>query len=742
MNELENIDNINIDDLYNKIVDRIEKAKRNVALKVNEEMTILYWNIGKDITENVLNHERAEYGKAVIKKLSQRLTVEYGRGYSSANLFRMLKVYEYYPDFQKFSTLSRKLSWSHFVELLQVKDSLKRDFYTTMCENEFWGVRTLRERIGSALFERTAISKMPEQTIVNDLKLLNEENKMTTNLFFRDPYILDFLDLKDTYSEKDLENAIISELEKFILEMGNDFAFLARQKRITIDGEDYYIDLLFYHRKMKRLVVIELKLDKFRPEYKGQVELYLKWLDKYEKAEGEESPIAIILCATKSDMMAQLLELDNSGIHVAQYLTEYVPKEILEQKLKEEELMELYQQIEFPLAFVLGDMEKNGVYLNQNTLKEMGEEIKENVSKLEKEIYQLAGCEFLITSPKELGNILFEKLGLPHGKKTARGYSTAADVLEKLKDVHPIIPKILEYRMITKLYTTYIEGLLNTVKEDGKIHTIYTQNLTRTGRLSSVEPNLQNIPARTEYGRLIRKAFIPSQNCVIVGGDYSQIELRILAHMSNVQALIDAFNDGLDIHTKTASDIFHVAKEDVTSHMRRVAKAVNFGIIYGISSFGLSENLNISVKDAKHFIDHYLETYPGVQEYMDKQIKQAYQDGYVRTLFNRKRIITELQNSNYMIRHQGERMALNTPIQGTSADIIKKAMVDIDKELKKRNLKTKMILQVHDELLFDCNKDELEEVKSIIKDKMEHVLTLKVPLKVDIAYGNTWYEAK
>ena len=332
MNELENIDNINIDDLYNKIVDKIEKAKRNVALKVNEEMTILYWNIGKDITENVLNYERAEYGKAVIKKLSQRLTVEYGRGYSSGNLFRMLKVYEYYPDFQKFSTLSRKLSWSHFVELLQVKDSLKRDFYTTMCENEFWGVRTLRERIGSALFERTAISKMPEQTSVNDLKLLNEENKMTTNLFFRDPYILDFLDLKDTYSEKDLENAIISELEKFILEMGNDFAFLARQKRITIDGEDYYIDLLFYHRKMKRLVVIELKLDKFRPEYKGQVELYLKWLDKYEKAEGEESPIAIILCATKSDMMAQLLELDNSGIHVAQYLTEYVPKEILEQK--------------------------------------------------------------------------------------------------------------------------------------------------------------------------------------------------------------------------------------------------------------------------------------------------------------------------------------------------------------------------------------------------------------------------
>lgn len=332
MNELENVDNINIDDLYNRIVTLIENAKRNVATKVNDEMTLLYWNIGKDITDNILNNQKAEYGKSVIKKLSQKLTIEYGRGYSRANLFRMLKFYEYFTDFEKFSTLSRKLSWSHFVELLQVQDKIKREFYATMCANEYWSVRTLRERIGSALFERTAISKKPEETIINDLQLLSSENKMTTNLFFRDPYILDFLDLKDTYSEKDLENAIISELEKFILEMGNDFAFLARQKRITIDGEDYYIDLLFYHRKMKRLVVIELKLDKFRPEHKGQVELYLKWLDKYERAEGEESPIAIILCATKSDMMAQLLELDNSGIHVAQYLTEYVPKEIIEKK--------------------------------------------------------------------------------------------------------------------------------------------------------------------------------------------------------------------------------------------------------------------------------------------------------------------------------------------------------------------------------------------------------------------------
>ena len=331
MNELEKNNNIN--NLYSRIVSLIEDAKRNVVANVNREITLLYWNIGKDITKNVLKNERAEYGKFVIEELSNKLILNYGRGYGKRNIFRMIKFYEYFPDFRIVSTLSKQLSWSHFVVLLQIEDSLKREFYITMCLNEHWGVRTLRERIASALFERTAISKKPEKTIKNELQLLREENKMTPDLFFRDPYVLDFLNLKDTYSEKDLENAILNELEKFILEMGNDFAFMGKQKRITIDGEDYYIDLLFYHRKMKRLVIIELKLDKFRPEYKGQVELYLKWLDKYGKAEGEESPVAIILCASKSKMMTELLGLDNSNIHVAEYLTKYVPTKMLEQKL-------------------------------------------------------------------------------------------------------------------------------------------------------------------------------------------------------------------------------------------------------------------------------------------------------------------------------------------------------------------------------------------------------------------------
>ena len=417
----------------------------------------------------------------------------------------------------------------------------------------------------------------------------------------------------------------------------------------------------------------------------------------------------------------------------------YEIKDELLNKIKEENMGELYNEIEIPLAYVLGDMEYDGVVVDKDILNEMGNEIKIKLEILSKEIYNLAGTSFNISSPQQLGEVLFERLNLPHGKKGKTGYSTAVDVLNKLVNKHPIIEKILEYRMLNKLYTTYVEGLISTIK-DGKIHTIYTQTLTRTGRLSSIEPNLQNIPIRTEYGRLIRKAFLPSPNSIIISGDYSQIELRILAHMANVPALIDAFNNDLDIHSKTASDIFKT--DVVTKEMRRIAKAVNFGIIYGISSFGLSENLNISPKEAKQFIDEYLKTYPGIKEYMDNTIKEAYECGYAKTLFNRKRIIDELKNTNYMIRQSGERMALNTPIQGTSADIIKKAMVLIHQKFKENNLKSKLIIQVHDELVFDCLKEEQKIVTKIMKDVMENVIKLKVPLKIDIEYGDSWYEAK
>lgn len=424
----------------------------------------------------------------------------------------------------------------------------------------------------------------------------------------------------------------------------------------------------------------------------------------------------------------------------AKFIYENIPEFI--DKITTEGMLELFNNIEMPLAITLGNMEYNGVYVNKDTLKEMGDEISNKIAITEQEIYELAGTTFNIASPVQLGEILFEKLNLPHGKKNDRGYSTAIDVLEKLRDIHPIIPLIIDYRMLTKLYTTYIEGLMNSVHDDGKIHTIYTQTLTRTGRLSSIEPNLQNIPIRNEYGKLIRKAFIPSPNSIIISADYSQIELRILAHMANVSSLIEAFNNNIDIHSKTASDIFHIDPSEVTSNQRRIAKAVNFGIIYGISGYGLSENVGITPSEAKKFIDEYLKTYPGINEYMNNTIKQAHVDGYVKTLFNRKRNIPELDNKNYMIRSSGERMALNTPIQGTSADIIKMAMVKVEEEFNKQGLKSKMILQVHDELIFDCLISEKDIVESIITNVMENVCKLTVPIKVDIKSGIDWYQAK
>ena len=411
-------------------------------------------------------------------------------------------------------------------------------------------------------------------------------------------------------------------------------------------------------------------------------------------------------------------------------------------ELNEKKLIDLYENIELPLTIVLGKMEYNGIYVSSSILENMGKEINDKINLVALNIYNLVGHEFNINSPKQLGEVLFDELGLTHGKKNQSGYSTANDVLTKLKGTHPVIDEIIEYRMLTKLYSTYIEGLINSISSDGKIHTIYSQVTARTGRLSSLEPNIQNIPVRYEYGKMIRKAFLPSSNSVILSSDYSQIELRILSSIASIDSMIEAFKNGIDIHTKTAADIFNVDISDVTKDMRRIAKAVNFGIIYGISGYGLSENVGIKPKEAKVFIDNYLNTYPGVKEYMENIKREAYNNGYVKTLFGRIRTIDELKNTNYMIRMQGERIALNTPIQGTSADIIKKAMIDIDKEFIKRNLKTKMIIQVHDELIFDVPNEEIEIVKKIVSDLMENACKLEVPLKVDIEYADNWYDVK
>lgn len=416
--------------------------------------------------------------------------------------------------------------------------------------------------------------------------------------------------------------------------------------------------------------------------------------------------------------------------------------ELLE-KLEKNEELELFQNIEMPLSRVLADMELTGIKVDVDYLDKVASELKSQMDIIEKEIYELAGVTFNIMSPAQLSKVLFETLEIPYPKRTKDGkYSTSKDILDKIRFVHPIVDKILEYRTLAKLYTNYAVGLKSEVREDGRIHTIFTQTLTRTGRLSSISPNLQNIPARAEYSKLIRKAFIPDDNSKLLSSDYSQVELRIFAHMSKAENLIQAFVDGKDIHTKTASDIFHVPMCEVTKDMRRTAKAVNFGILYGISSFGLSEDLGIDIATAKKFIDNYLETYPGISEYMEEEKKKAYEFGYVTTLMNRRRVIEELKNKNYMIRSSGERMALNTPIQGTAADILKKAMVEIYEEFHKRGLKSKMLIQVHDELVFNVLNDELDEVSSIVKNIMENTMALSVPLKVDIEYGDNWYEAK
>ncbi|WP_163184342.1 DNA polymerase I [Neobacillus sedimentimangrovi] len=419
-------------------------------------------------------------------------------------------------------------------------------------------------------------------------------------------------------------------------------------------------------------------------------------------------------------------------------------REKLEDELIKNEQFDLFRELEMPLSLILADMEFFGIKVERKRLEAMGRELNERLIEIEEKICELAGEKFNINSPKQLGVILFEKLGLPSLKKTKTGYSTSADVLEKLAPEHEIIEHILLFRQLGKLQSTYIEGLLKVIDpKTEKVHTRFQQTLTATGRLSSIDPNLQNIPIRLEEGRKIRQAFVPSEpGWVIFAADYSQIELRVLAHISGDEKLIQAFKDDLDIHTKTAMEVFHVDQEEVTSNMRRQAKAVNFGIVYGISDYGLSQSLGISRKEAGNFIERYLNSYPGVKEYMDDIIHQAKEKGFVTTLLHRRRYIPEITSRNFNLRSFAERTAMNTPIQGSAADIIKKAMIDMDEALKDKGLKTRLLLQVHDELIFEAPEEEIEILKELVPLVMENAVELSVPLKVDYSYGPTWFDAK
>ena len=418
-------------------------------------------------------------------------------------------------------------------------------------------------------------------------------------------------------------------------------------------------------------------------------------------------------------------------------------KKVLEEELKKQESLNLFNNIEMPVAPILADMQWEGMYIDEKELVKYGDNLKKHIEELRIDIYKLAGEEFNINSTKQLGVILFEKLNLTPSKKTKSGYSTDVDALEKLKGTHPIIEKILEYRQLVKLNSTYVEGMIPFINlKTGRIHTFFHQTVTTTGRLSSTEPNLQNIPTRTELGKKLRKVFKPGKGKVFLDADYSQVELRVLAHMANDAIMVDAFNTNADIHTISASQVFKVPVEEVSKQLRSRAKAVNFGIVYGISEFGLAEQIDIKRNEAKQYIEQYLETYHGIRDYMSEIVEEAKRKGYVETLFGRRRYIPELSSNNYMVRKFGDRAAMNTPIQGTAADIMKIAMINVYNELKNRNLKSKIVLQIHDELIIETLIEEKEEVSKLLKECMESAAKLSVPLTVEVEEGNSWYQAK
>ena len=513
-------------------------------------------------------------------------------------------------------------------------------------------------------------------------------------------------------------------------------------KKLGYNLKDDYISLKPYGIKLENIyfdiTIAEYLIDSMSSTSYECSAIAMKYLTKKVKTKEE------LLGKGVKAKKYQDLSFEELSSHISQII--YTVKNvmpIMEENLKESNMDGLLYHVEMPLVEVLADMEYEGVKVDKEKLNELGSQFKEIIKKLESEIYKISGEEFNINSPKQLGVILFEKLGLPVIKKTKTGYSTNAEVLDKLKDQSPIIDKIIEYRQIVKLNSTYVEGLLSIINPiDGRIHSSFNQTITTTGRISSTEPNLQNIPVKLEMGRNIRKVFISDKECKLVDADYSQVELRVLAHMSQDETMIDAFKHNEDIHTKTASQVFNVSMDEVTSKQRSDAKAVNFGIVYGKSDFGLSEDLNIPVKQAKEYIENYFNKYNKIKEFMDNIIEDASSNGYVTTILNRRRYIPEIKSSNFMLRNAGKRAAMNAPIQGSAADIIKIAMINVYKKLEENNLKSKLILQVHDELIVEAVDSEIDIVKKIVKDEMENAVCLDVNLDVDLNIGDSWYDTK
>ena len=624
-----------------------------------------------------------------------------------------------------------------------------------------------RELNFSRFIDRFNLSSKEEKNIedlfkIKDVKITDMKNII--NKIKDEKTLIYYLGKKESYNSAKIVKKEITSIS-IITEKSNEIYFIDFNKVEEIQFlkdifEDDNINKIGYHLKEDYIILKELGIHPKNLEYDIKIAAYLlnSTINQYGLEQLAHQYLNIDVENYLEKKLGTTLE-ENKQINLFEKndtideteknknsMYVYVIKELKKatsEKLQEIKCKELFENIEMPLVEVLAQMQYDGIFIDRDELVNYGEGLKKKIDELTNEIYNLAGQEFNINSTKQLGEILFEKLELPIYKKTKTGYSTDVDVLEKLKKEHPIIEKILEYRSIMKLNSTYVEGMLPFINpETHRIHSHFHQTITATGRISSTEPNLQNIPTRIEIGKQLRKVFKPNTDCVFLDADYSQIELRVLAHISEDEHMIEAFNNNEDIHKQVASKVFDVPMEEVTKEQRSKAKAVNFGIVYGISDFGLSSQIDVSKKEAKQYIEQYLEKYSGIKKFMDNIVEETKKTGYVETLFNRRRYIPEINSNNFMVRKFGDRAAMNTPIQGTAADIMKIAMIDVYKELQKRNLKSRIVLQIHDELLIETKEEEKEEVKNILKTCMENAITLRVPLIVDLCEAKNWYDAK
>ncbi len=667
----------------------------------------IYENIdsisGKKLKENLVNNEDLAFLSRKLGKIFTEVPID-------GNLERFSKKD---PDKKTLYEKFKKLEFNSFMNMVKNEEDLE-----IKSNVEAWGLDKLDDLVEEIEKEKEVFFEIftnDENYINEDIQFIGLASKNSGVMVF------DFKDDRDLFVEK-LKGIFQDEnIRKYSFDVKKAIYLL---DKIGINLEKNYIDLL----------VLSYLIDPSRTKYQVS-DISDQYLEKTILS--EEGLLG------KGKSKKKYKEID--GRDLEDYISNYLdslrraaPK--LLEEIESLEMHDLYFTIELPLINVLARMEIRGVKVDRKVLEEINEDISKEIDQLEKTIYELAEMEFNINSPKQLGEVLFDKLGLPVIKKTKTGYSTDAEVLDKLRSSHEIVEYILRYRELKKLQSTYIEGMYPYINEDGRIRSIFRQTIAATGRLSSTEPNLQNIPIKTEEGRLIRKAFICDQDKKLLSADYSQIELRVLAALSKDDNMLDAFKHGVDIHRKTASEVFHVSLDEVTKLQRSEAKAVNFGIVYGISDYGLSRNLNIPRKTAKSYIDKYLESYPKISEYMDTIVKETKKLGYVETIFHRRRYVPEINSKNFTIRSQAERITLNTPIQGSAADIIKVAMVKVYNRLKKEKLKSQIILQIHDELIIETFEDELDQVKKILKEEMENAVKLDVDLIAEVESGDSWYE--